>query len=77
HQYNYYLEGTGGSWPDSVSIPYDKETDKSLYYKFSFTGVSSSTGFIMTNYGPLPAGLPMYAKCGASNPWPSDLEILD
>ena len=77
HQYNYYLEGTGGSWPDSVSIPYDKETDKSQYFKFSFTDVSSPTGFVMTNYGPLPAGLPMYAKCGASNPWPADLKILD
>lgn len=76
HQYNYYLEGTGGSWPDSVSIPSDKETDKSLYKKFSFKDVSSSTGFVMTNYGPLPAGLPMGAKCGSSNPWPKDLTIL-
>lgn len=77
HQYNYYLAGSGGDWPDSVSIPLDEETDKSLYKKFSFSDISSSTGFVMTNYGPVPSGIPMDVKCGNINPWPSDLIVLN
>lgn len=77
HQYNYYLAGTGGSWPDSVSIPSDKVTDKSQYYKCSFQDLSSSTGFIMTNYGPIPTGIPMDVRCANTNPWPNDLKILN
>ena len=77
HQYNYFLAGTGGSWPDSVSIPADQETNKELYKKFKFnSSFSASSGFVMTNYGPLPAGLPINVKSRYTNPWPSDLEIL-
>ncbi|MBD5195122.1 MAG: hypothetical protein HDS87_05320 [Bacteroidales bacterium] len=77
HQYNYFLAGSGGDWPDSVSIPLDNETDKSLYKKFQFTSLSSASGFVMTNYGPIPSGIPMDVKCGTLNPWPGDLKILD
>ncbi|MDE6792803.1 MAG: hypothetical protein K2J48_06960 [Muribaculaceae bacterium] len=60
-----------------TGMPLDEETDKSLYKKFSFTDISSSTGFVMTNYGPVPSGIPMDVKCGNINPWPSDLIVLN
>lgn len=77
HQYNYFLAGSGGDWPQSVSIPVDQETNKDLYKKFKFhSSFSESSGFVMTNYGPFPAGLPINVKSRYNNPWPSDLKIM-
>lgn len=39
HKYNYYLAGTGGSWPSSTEVKSDKIADKSVYHDFDFTNV--------------------------------------
>lgn len=47
HDHNYYLEGTGKSWPSSTSVKADKITDKSVYKEFNF-----DTIWEMTDKGP-------------------------
>lgn len=47
HSHNYYLEGTGGSWPSSTSIKRDDMVNESKYGDFDFTNV-----WIMTGDGP-------------------------
>lgn len=48
HDHNYYLEGTGKSWPSSTSVKADKITDKSVYKEFDFDNI-----WIMTSDGPM------------------------
>lgn len=47
HDHNYYLEGTGKSWPSSTSVKSDKLTDKSVYKEFDFEKI-----WEMTQNGP-------------------------
>lgn len=39
HSNNYYLSGTGGSWPSSTSVSSGKIADKSVYKGFDFTKI--------------------------------------
>lgn len=39
HSNNYYLEGSGKSWPSSTSVPKDKLADKSVYHDFDFNNI--------------------------------------
>lgn len=48
HDHNYYLEGTGKSWPSSTSVKADKITDKSVYKDFNFDKI-----WKMTEDGPM------------------------
>lgn len=47
HDHNYYLEGTGKSWPSSTSVAEDKLTDESVYKDFDFDKV-----WYMSGHGP-------------------------
>lgn len=48
HSHNYYLEGSGKSWPSSTSVPESRITDKSYYKDFDFDNV-----WTMTSDGPI------------------------
>lgn len=39
HSDNYYLEGTGASWPSSTSVKQDKLADKTVYHNFDFNNI--------------------------------------
>lgn len=47
HDHNYYLEGTGKSWPSSTSVKKEKITDETVYKEFDFDKI-----WKMTEYGP-------------------------
>lgn len=47
HDHNYYLSGTGKSWPSSTSVGSEKITDPSVYKEFDFNKV-----WEMSLYGP-------------------------
>lgn len=47
HSHNYYLEGTGGSWPSSTSVKSSDISTESKYGDFDFKNV-----WIMTGDGP-------------------------
>lgn len=44
HDHNYYLEGTGKSWPSSTSVKEDDIMDFSVYKEFDFNKVWKMTG---------------------------------
>lgn len=48
HSHNYYLEGTGGSWPSSTSVKSSDISNESRYGDFDFNNV-----WIMTGDGPM------------------------
>ncbi len=43
HDHNYYLAGTGKSWPSSTSVAEDKIGDKSVYSDFDFDKIWNIT----------------------------------
>ncbi|MDE6267439.1 MAG: hypothetical protein K2M07_08855 [Muribaculaceae bacterium] len=53
HSDLYFLEGTGGSWPDAISVPAADITDPSKFSRLDFTN-----NWMMTSSGPSPRNCP-------------------
>ncbi|MDE6301933.1 MAG: hypothetical protein K2M19_09490 [Muribaculaceae bacterium] len=59
HRGNYYLEGTGGNWPSSTSVPADAVTQKSSYPELPFNDHPDyfnwmGEHYYMSSNGPIP-----------------------